>query len=167
VTGADILAVLALGWAGGVATACVVVVATLPPRGVFRGSTTPTYPRPAAPQPRGPAAQEPDMGRYESNSGNEKKTVNGQAKTLLAVGCENAPNGGMFHVAMDYAEGLTVAEFADLRTAALDSQVALATWWASLVSACSTWADRVATKGAAAGYTQAQWRQMARDAAAA
>jgi hypothetical protein len=36
VTGADILAVLALGWAGGVATACIVVVATLPPRGAIR-----------------------------------------------------------------------------------------------------------------------------------
>lgn len=107
------------------------------------------------------------MGRYESNAGNEKKTVNGVAKTLLAVGCENAPGGGMFHVAMDYGEGLSVAEFADLRTDALDTQVTLATWWASLVAVCSAWADRVATKGAAAGYTQAQWRQMARDAAAA
>jgi len=54
VSGADILAVLALGWTGGVATACIVVVAMLPPRGVFRGSTTPTYPRPAAPQPPRP-----------------------------------------------------------------------------------------------------------------
>lgn len=32
-SGADILAVLALGWAGGVATACIVVVAALPSLG--------------------------------------------------------------------------------------------------------------------------------------
>ncbi len=103
------------------------------------------------------------MGRYESNAGNDKLTGGYE----VWCGQEEPPAGGMFHVATGPAELFSDADFAALRALAKDSNTTLLAFWNALTAASATWPARVATKAGAAGFTQGQWRQMARDAFAA
>jgi hypothetical protein len=103
------------------------------------------------------------MGRYESNAGNDD--VAGEHEVW--VGQEECPNGGMLHVATGPAERFSGTAFATLRGLAKDSNTTLLSFWNALTAANATWPARLATKAAAAGFTQGQWRQMARDAFAA
>ena len=103
------------------------------------------------------------MGRYESNAGNDD--VAGEHEVY--VGQEECPGGGMLHVATGPAERFSGTDFATLRALAKDSNTTLLSFWNALTAASATWPARVASKAGAAGFTQAQWRQMARDAFAA
>jgi hypothetical protein len=103
------------------------------------------------------------MGRYESNAGNDD--VAGEHEVW--VGQEECPNGGMLHVATGPGERFSGPSFVTLRALAKDSNTTLLAFWNALTAASATWPARVATKAGAAGFTQVQWRQMARDAFAA
>jgi hypothetical protein len=103
------------------------------------------------------------MGRYESNAGNDKVTGGYE----VWVGQEECPANVALHVATGPAELFCDADFAALRALAKDSNTTLLAFWNALTAASATWPARVATKAGAAGFTQGQWRQMARDAFAA
>ena len=106
------------------------------------------------------------MGKLETNSGNDD-VAGAPGVRGLWVGREVAPGGGMLHAATGAAEAPTVAQFNALRTDAKDVNVTLLAFWNSLAAVCPVWTARLATVAAAAGLTQAEWRQAARDACAA
>lgn len=106
------------------------------------------------------------MGKVETNSGNDD-VAGAPGVRGLWVGREVTPAGGMLHVATGAGEAPTLAQFTALRADAKDPNVPLFTFWSSLSSVCPIWAARLATVAAAAGLTQTEWRQAARDACAA
>lgn len=106
------------------------------------------------------------MGKIETNSGNDD-VAGAPSVRGLWVGREVTPSGGMLHVATGAAEAPTVAQFTTLRTDAKDANITLLAFWNSLAAVCPVWTARLATVAAAAGLTQAEWRQAARNACAA
>ena len=106
------------------------------------------------------------MGKLETNSGNDD-VAGAPGVRGLWVGREVTPAGGMLHVATGAAEAPTISQFNALRTDAKDVNVTLLAFWNSLSAVCPVWTARLATAAAAAGLTQTEWRQAARDACAA
>lgn len=106
------------------------------------------------------------MGKLETNSGNDD-VAGAPGVRGLWVGREVTPAGGMMHIATGATEAPTIAQFNSLRADAKDANVPLFAFWASLSAVCPVWTARLATVAAAAGLTQAEWRQAARDACAA
>lgn len=106
------------------------------------------------------------MGKIETNSGNDD-VAGAPGVRGLWVGREVTPAGGMMHVATGAGEAPTVAQFNTLRADAKDVNVTLLAFWNSLAAVCPVWTARLAAVAAAAGLTQAEWRQAARNACAA